>query len=208
MTKWVDVKVDGLKELRNEFKHTQNIVDKASFNTIAARVFFKRVKQNFDTEGKTNGGKWAPLSKMRQRDRQLEGVNPKHPILNTHGDLKRVATSWMNDNGPRISMSVNGDASSKTWTLQGDKVVNHYGYRTRNKAGRRIRNTNADSRRFGQFLTGSQIPARPFWPELDAATVDGMAKPVEDFLTHWADNTLDKWVIDWKGANVKTTNVR
>lgn len=184
-------RVDGLAKLRGETTKVRNRIDRGDLNVAAVLPFFDHVASKFDAEGPG----WAPLSPMRIKRRGSE-----HPILDHHGDLRRTATSWVEDaKGPKVAMHVSGGSDAKTWELSGEKVENQFGSTTTWALGPVVNLSKFKN-------TRRHLPARPFWPMESSefgGVIDNMMKPLELFADGWADGSLAAFDADLKQAKAK-----
>lgn len=128
-------------------------------------------KDNFDSEGRVQGRRWAPLAEATLQERALKGYG-SGPILQRDRALYRAAT-FQNQplrrgnaanyhdtySGEPVSNRISYSRDSVTIMLEGEKVANHFGSPQHN------------------------LPARPIWflsSRTDRVIRDSVSKWIED----------------------------
>lgn len=115
----VDRLIAGIESRASDFRPVWPDVVRA-FRTIAARAFA--------TEGESAGGAWPELAERTQRDREREGYNPTHPILQRTQRLMRSLTL---DGGE-------GFANTTATSLEIGSNVEYFKYHQSNKPRTKI----------------------------------------------------------------------
>jgi hypothetical protein len=155
----IDVKVTGLDQ---EVKRITKVRDAIYAPDIdnGVRKVATVWQKNFIQEGSKVGG-WRQLALMTQKTRRARGYNPRHPILQQSGALRRAVITALKQGpssagGPGIRQSYSRSRLRAQTTASGKKAENQYRVRGR---GRKA------------------TPARPFWfvdGEVDQAFSDGI----------------------------------
>lgn len=120
------------------FTRYEDALDKKTVMAAGIKFLGVGMQTNFDTEGRSAAGGWAPLAPSTQRIRRRRGYNPEHPILQQSGNLKKMTadrlakwtltqTSAVAFDGKGTGMGAGIGRRSFKATVKGPKVENHYG---------------------------------------------------------------------------------
>lgn len=162
------------------FLRYTDALDKPSVMASGVKFIGAGMLTNFETEGRTAAGGWAPLSATTQRLRRRRGYNPEHPIMVQSGDLKGMTADlfrkWrLTQHGAFVSdgkgTSIAATISKRNFkaTINGPKVENHYGGSVTMPSG----------------VTG-RLPRRRFFGITEAAAEKASEAMMERFMNEWA----------------------
>lgn len=116
----------------------EEALDKPTVMAAGVKFIGVGMQTNFETEGRTAAGGWAPLSETTKRIRRRRGYNPEHPIMQQSGNLKKMTADrlakWALTQRSMVAYDGKGTGigaavTSRHFkaTVRGPKVENHYG---------------------------------------------------------------------------------
>lgn len=162
------------------FTRYEEALDKKSVMAAGVKMIGTGMQTNFDTEGRTAAGGWAPLSESTQRIRRRRGYNPEHPILQQSGNLKKMTADrlakWTLTQNSAVAFDGKGTGMgagigrrSFKATVKGPKVENHFGGKVTMPSG----------------MTG-RLPQRRFFGITQLAAEKASEAMMEKFMNEWA----------------------